>query len=145
MGKQCNDDVVKPGVGRGQGEPEQSEPPVDLTQLPRQCVQVGFQCLSRTMLMVMIIITHSYHHHDHYDNDDQDDHDDQDDQDDHDDHDAHDAHDDKDGRYDHDDQNNYDDQDDDRPALSKLPPQVLLGISLHRQTLGFVCKHKTTS
>ena len=64
-----------------------------------------------------IIYTHSHHHQD----DEGDDHDDQDDE---------------------DDQDDQDDQDDYEPALSKLPPQVLLGILLRRQTLGFVCKHK---
>ena len=34
--------------------------------------------------------------------------------------------------------NNHDHNDDDPPALSKLPPQVLPGILLRRQTLGFV-------
>ena len=46
---------------------------------------------------------------------------------------------------DHHDRNGHDDHhghhdfyDDDPPALSKLPPQVLPGILLRRQTLGFV-------
>ena len=38
----------------------------------------------------------------------------------------------------HDDNGHHDHNDDDPPALSKLPPQVLPGILLRRQTLGFV-------